>query len=90
MKRARKAPAGRRPGQPEDEDTPATGGGLQMVFPDCLGPMPLAALACLIDLGMTDAEIAAYFGLGVSVVVTLTGKLRDTLRTQRILPPRGF
>ncbi len=36
-----------------------------------LGPMPKATLEALVDLGLTDAEIAGYFGVPKSFVTTL-------------------
>lgn len=46
-------------------------------FPACLGPMPQAALASLIDLGLTDLDIALYFNLDLMRVVGLTEPLRQ-------------
>lgn len=45
-------------------------------YPDCLGPMPVAALASLIDLGLSDPEIAAYFRLSEATISHLTQALR--------------
>ena len=36
-----------------------------------LGPMPEAALRCLIDLGLSNREIARYFGLHVGLIERL-------------------
>ena len=33
-----------------------------------LGPMPMTTLAVFVDLDVSDAEIARYFGLPVSVI----------------------
>jgi hypothetical protein len=37
----------------------------------CLGPAPRAALAALVDYGMTDAEIARYHRLAPDLVTQL-------------------
>ncbi|TMV89497.1 hypothetical protein FGG78_14895 [Thioclava sp. BHET1] len=47
---------------------------------DVLGPDPRATLTCLIDLGLSDAEIARYFRLSKDRVRRLTAGLRHTLR----------
>lgn len=36
-----------------------------------LGPTPLACLRAFVDLGLSDAEIAAYFGISNSCVTKL-------------------
>lgn len=48
-------------------------------YPECLGPMPVEALLCLIDLGMTDRDIAGYFRLPLPTVTRLTLGLRAGL-----------
>jgi hypothetical protein len=45
-------------------------------FPECLGPMPEATLASLVDLGLSDAEIAGYFRLDLARVAGLTQEIR--------------
>jgi hypothetical protein len=38
---------------------------------EALGPMPAAALAAMVDYGLSDAEIARYYALAPEVVTTL-------------------
>ncbi|MBI1220172.1 MAG: hypothetical protein GC186_16670 [Rhodobacteraceae bacterium] len=49
--------------------------------PEALGPMPEATLACFIDLGLTDAEIAHYFGLPREYVTALTQMIRARIES---------
>jgi hypothetical protein len=50
--------------------------GPRQQFPECLGPMPEASLASLVDLGLSDAEIAGYFRLDPARVAGLTRAIR--------------
>ncbi|MFO7759676.1 MAG: hypothetical protein R6V26_14585 [Roseovarius sp.] len=43
---------------------------------DALGPMPGEALAAMVDYGLSDAEIARYYGLSSELVATLRAHWR--------------
>lgn len=45
-------------------------------YPACLGPLPEESLFCLVDLGLTDLDIALYFDLDLMRVAALTLPLR--------------
>lgn len=48
-------------------------------FPDCLGPLPEASLTALVDLSLSDLDIAIYFDLELPHVVALTRPIRAAL-----------
>lgn len=56
-------------------------------FPEVLGPMPEATLACFVDLGLTDHEIAVYFGLALDRVVAMTRAIRARMEADPCAPP---
>ncbi|WP_146010242.1 hypothetical protein [Acidimangrovimonas sediminis] len=58
-------------------------------YPDILGPMPELTLACWIDLGLSDAEIARYFGLDERCVSVLTRPARMRARWATPSMPRA-
>lgn len=43
---------------------------------DALGPMPGPTLAAMVDYGLSDAEIACYYGLSPEVITTLRAHWR--------------
>lgn len=49
---------------------------VRVVYPDILGPMPEATLACWVDLGLNDTEIARYFGLDEGLAAALARPVR--------------
>lgn len=49
-------------------------------YPECLGPLPVAALSALVDLGLSDLDIAVYFGLEFPEVAALTRRFRALAR----------
>jgi hypothetical protein len=43
---------------------------------DALGPMPGEALAAMVDYGLSDAEIARYYGLSIDLIAILRAHWR--------------
>ncbi|WP_038143948.1 hypothetical protein [Thioclava atlantica] len=56
--------------------TSATLTGLGPAYPAVLGPHPRRTLAALIDLGLSDAEIARYFRLSPRDIACWSARLR--------------